>query len=109
LRAGFEGSQTAANLVQFRQAVTESAGESRSDNIVLPEHWFVTFYPVPDIRINYGDPVTGQTGRLFLPFDVRIGRKLAKDLVLSLEVGMPIIKDYPVYDFNTEVRLNMLF
>jgi hypothetical protein len=78
-------------------------------HLSLPDHWFVTFYPSADIRVNYGDPVTGQTGRLFLPFDVRIGRKLAKDLVLSLEVGMPIIKDYPVYDFKTEVRLNMLF
>jgi hypothetical protein len=31
-------------------------------NINLPQHWFVTFYPNPDIRINYGDPITGQTG-----------------------------------------------
>jgi hypothetical protein len=78
-------------------------------NLGLPNHWFVTFYPSADIRVNYGDPVTGQTGRLFLPFDVRIGRNLAKDLVLSLEVGVPIIKDYPVYDFKTEARLNKLF
>ena len=34
-------------------------------NLSLPDHWFVTFYPSADIRINYGDPVTGQTGRLF--------------------------------------------
>ena len=34
---------------------------------------------------------------------------MTKDLVLSLEVGVPIVKDYPVYDFKTEVRLNMLF
>jgi hypothetical protein len=109
LRAGFEGSQTAANLVQFRQAVTESAGESRSDNIVLPEHWFVTFYPVPDIRINYGDPVTGQTGRLFLPMDFLVGRNLTKNVIISLEIGVPIIKDYPVYDFKTVTRLNVKF
>jgi hypothetical protein len=62
-----------------------------------------------DIRVNYGDPVTGQTGRLFLPFDFMVGRKLTQNLVLSLEVSVPIIKDYPVYDFKTEVRLNMLF
>ena len=35
LRVGFEGSQAAANLVQFRQAVTESAGESRSDAFIV--------------------------------------------------------------------------
>ena len=75
----------------------------------LPNHWFFTFYPSDDIRVNYGDPVTGQTGRLFLPFDFMVGRKLTQNLVLSLEVSVPIIKDYPVYDFKTEVRLNMLF
>jgi hypothetical protein len=26
-----------------------------------------------------------------------------------LEVGVPIIKDYPVYNFKTEVRLNVTF
>ncbi len=78
-------------------------------NLSLPDHWFVTLYPSADIRVNYGPPVTGQTGRLFLPFDARIGCKLTDDLVLSLEVGVPIIKDYPVYDFKTEVKLNVLF
>jgi hypothetical protein len=46
--------------------------------------------------VNYGDPVTGQTGRLFLPVDFILGRKLTQNLVLSLEVSVPIIKDYPV-------------
>jgi hypothetical protein len=78
-------------------------------NVSLPDRWFVTFYPSADIRVNYGDPVAGQTGRLFLPFDARIGRKLTDDLALSLEVSVPIIKDYPVYDFKTEVRLNLKF
>ena len=35
LRVGFEGSQAAANLIQFRQAVTELAGESRSDAFIV--------------------------------------------------------------------------
>ena len=75
-------------------------------NISLPDDWFITFYPNPDIRVNFGDPVTGQTGRFFLPFDAMIGRKLTKNLTTSLEVGAPIIKDYPVYDFKSEARLN---
>jgi hypothetical protein len=78
-------------------------------NINLPERWFVTFYPNPDIRINYGDPVTGQTGRLFLPMDVLFGRDLTKNLTVSLELCAPIIKDYPVYDFKAVTRLNMKF
>ena len=78
-------------------------------NLSLPNHWFFTFYPSEDIRVNYGDPVTGRLRRLFLPFDFMLGRKLTQNLVLSLEISVPIIKDYPVYDFKTEVRLNVLF
>lgn len=36
-------------------------------NIGLPDRWFVTLYPSNDIRINFGTPVSGQTGRLFSP------------------------------------------
>jgi len=76
-------------------------------NIGLPDRWFFTLYPSNDIRWNFGPPATGQTGRLFLPFDARIGRKLSNNMALSLEVGVPIIKEYPVYDFKTQVRLNI--
>lgn len=46
-------------------------------NIGLLDRWFVTLYPSYHIRINYGDPVSGQTGRLFLPADVAVGRKVS--------------------------------
>ena len=78
-------------------------------NISLPDHWFFILYPSADIRVNYGDPVTGQTGRLFLPFDFSVGRSWTKNFTISLEFGVPIIKDYPVYDFKTTTRLNMKF
>ena len=78
-------------------------------NIMLPDHWFVTFYPDPDIRLNFGDPITGQTGRLFLPADFMVGRNLTKSVTMSLEIGAPLIKDYPVYDLKTVARLNMKF
>ena len=78
-------------------------------NLDLPNRWFLTFYPSPDIRVNFGDPVTGQTGRLFLPFDVLVGRKLTSDWVASLEVSVPMINDYPVYNFKTEARLNLSY
>jgi hypothetical protein len=99
--ASFAGDPTKKNISNLQFAPTFNLG--------LPDRWFITFYPSADIRINFGDPVTGQTGRLFLPFDARIGRKLSDDAALSLEVGVPIIKDYPVYDFKTEVRLNVTF
>lgn len=76
-------------------------------NIGLPDRWFVTLFPSTDIRINYGDPITGQTGRWFIPFDFRFGKKFTDNIALSLEIGVPIVKDYPVYDFKTQVRLNV--
>jgi hypothetical protein len=78
-------------------------------NIHLPDKWYVALFPSPDIRINLGDPITGQTGRWFVPFDVRVGKKLTESIALSLEVGVPIIKDYPVYNLKTQVRLNVTY
>src|SRR5580692_10823918 len=78
-------------------------------NIGLPDRWFFTFFPSTDIRINYGDPITGQTGRWFVPFDFRFGKKFTDNVALSLEIGVPIIKDYPVYDFKTQLRLNITY
>ena len=78
-------------------------------NVALSSKWFVTLYPSPDIRINYGDPVTGQTGRLFLPFDFMVGRNVTKDTTVSLEVSAPMVNQYPVYDFKTVARLNVKF
>ena len=78
-------------------------------NLALPDRWFFTLYPSADIRWNFGNPITGQTGRLFLPFDARIGRKFSDNFNVSLEVGVPIIKSYPVYDFMTTLRFNLTF
>jgi Putative MetA-pathway of phenol degradation len=96
--AGDPAKRTISNL-QFAPMV----------NFALPDRWFVTIYPTPDIRWNFGPPVTGQTGRLFLPIDVRFGRKITENATLSLEIGVPIVKQYPVYDFKTEARLNLTF
>ena len=68
-----------------------------------------TLYPSTDIRWNFGDAVTGQTGCLFLPFDVRIGKKFSDLFNASLEVGVPIIKQYPIYNFMTVPRFNLTF
>ncbi len=97
----FAGDPTKRNISNLQLAPLFTLG--------LPETWLISFYPSPDIRVNFGDPVTGQTGRLFLPFDARVGRKLNDHTALSFEVGVPIIKDYPVYNFKAEVRLNGTF
>jgi hypothetical protein len=66
-------------------------------NFGLPRRWYFTLYPSDDIRWNFGDPITGQTGRFFLPFDAKIGRSIANNITVSFEAGVPIIQDYPVY------------
>jgi hypothetical protein len=99
--ASFAGDPTKKNISNLRFAPTFNLG--------LPDRWFITFYPSADIRINLGDPITGQTGRLFLPFDARIGRKLSDNAALSFELGVPIIKDYPVYNIKAQVRLNVTY
>ncbi len=78
-------------------------------NLALPERFFLTFYPSADIRWNFGPPATGQTGRLFLPLDARIGKKFTDNFNVSLEIGVPIVRQYPVYDFKTALRLNFTF
>ena len=99
--ASFAGDPTRKNISNLQIAPTL--------NIGLPDEWYVSFYPSADIRINFGDPITGQTGRLFLPFDFRVGRKLDGGAALSFELGVPIIKDYPVYNIKTQVRFNQTF
>ena len=97
----FAGDPTKKNISNLQFAPTFNLG--------LPDRWFVTLYPSADIRVNLGDPITGQTGRLFLPLDVRVGRKLSDNAALSFELGVPIIKDYPVYNIKTQIRLNVTY
>jgi hypothetical protein len=78
-------------------------------NIDLPGPLFITFYPSNDIRINFGQPKSRQTGRLFLPFDALIGADLTDSLEISLEGSVPIVKEYPVYNFKTELRIRITF
>jgi hypothetical protein len=38
-----------------------------------------------------------------------VGKMLNKTTVVSMEVSIPIIKDYNVYDFKAEVRVGFFF
>lgn len=64
-------------------------------NVALDRDWFATLYPSQDIRISLSDPVPGQTGRLFLPIDASLGRRLGPGANLSVDVGVPIIPPLP--------------
>jgi hypothetical protein len=97
----FEGNDNGSLLRQLRIAPTL--------NINLPHNLFFTLFPSPDIRLNYGTPVWGQTGRFFLPANFMIGWKPNEHTVISAEFGIPIIKDFPAYSFKTQLRIGYLF
>ena len=97
----FEGNDDGRLLRQLRIAPTL--------NINLPHNLFFTLFPSPDIRLNYGTAVWNQTGRLFLPLNFMVGWKPTEHTMISAEFGIPIIKDFPVYTFKTQLRVGYLF
>ncbi len=78
-------------------------------NFGLPNRWYFQLYPSDDIRWNFGDPVKGQTGRLFLPFDAKIGRQFSDKFNVSLEASVPIVQDYPVYKLKTVLYIDIRY
>jgi len=44
-----------------------------------------------------------------LPFDAAVRRDLTDRVSAYVEVSAPIIKDYPVYNFKTELRVSVKF
>ena len=78
-------------------------------NIPLPHNAFINLFPSADIRYNAGDKRRGDKGRWFVPANIMLGKMVRKNVVTSVEVGIPIIKDYRVYDFKTEFRIGIFF
>jgi hypothetical protein len=78
-------------------------------NIALPDGWFVDLYPSSDIRYNFAAKRPGDAGRWFVPFNVMVGKLVTRSIVASLEMGVPIVNDYQVYDFKLEARVGFFF
>lgn len=73
-------------------------------NIALPRRWYLTLYPSQDIVLdNIGDH------RWFIPADFLIGHHLSDRVVASLEISIPIIKEFTLYDFKLEGRIGFSF
>lgn len=73
----------------------------------LPHGVFLNLFPSADIRVNLG---RGRSrGRWFFPFDVLAGVLVTPQLVTSLEVSVPLVKGYPVYDFKLEATIAYFF
>jgi hypothetical protein len=73
-------------------------------NIALPDRWFVTLFPSQDIAVNFLEG-----GKWFVPADFLIGRELTDRLVAGVEVSIPVIKEFALYDLKIEARLSFHF
>ena len=76
-------------------------------------HWaptstlFFELFPAADIVVNLTD--AAHRGRLFFPFNALAGILLTPKVVTSLEIGVPIVKDYPLYDFKLQAAVGYFF
>jgi hypothetical protein len=75
----------------------------------LPKTWFVNLYPVTDIRYNFADKRSGDTGRWFVPLDVAGGKMLTRSIITSIEISVPVVNEYKLYDLKIEARIGFLF
>ncbi|MBK8210175.1 MAG: hypothetical protein IPK78_09515 [Rhodospirillales bacterium] len=75
-------------------------------NVALPDDWFLTAYASENIQINYGDD-----GKLFLPLDLMVGKKLFDRIVASLEYSRQLIheKGFEPYQWQLEGRIGYYF
>lgn len=75
-------------------------------NVTLPSDWFLTAYASENIQINYADG-----GKLFVPFDLMVGKKLFDTIVASLEYSRSIYHDsgFEPYQWQIEGRIGYYF
>ena len=71
-------------------------------NWALPGKWFATFGP--EAKFN-----TKDGWKLFLPFDVTIGKKINARTVVSLQTDIALIDRYQQYNWQTEFRIGFFF
>lgn len=72
-------------------------------NFALPNKSFVTI--APEMRVDWEND-----NRVFIPFDIAIGKMVNKSTVLSIEYKTPVLDDdYPVYDHEVEARIGFFF
>jgi hypothetical protein len=73
-------------------------------NINLPQKWFLTLFPSQDIAVNFMD-----REKWFFPFDFLVGKRLSRRTLVSLEAGVPVIKQFNLYEFKLQARFSFTF
>lgn len=70
--------------------------------LALPRQSFITLFP--EIVIDWE-----QHNRVFVPFDVEVGRKYAAQQAASLRVQVPLLNELHTYEWTMELRWSMFF
>ena len=75
-------------------------------NVSLPDGWFTTLFASEQIQVNLEDD-----GKLFVPFDLMVGRRLSESLVVSLEYSRSVYHDsgYEPFQWQIEGRVGYYF
>jgi hypothetical protein len=110
------GSFVLPQVIYLNSVASRNENKGRSDinqlniqpkfNVALPDAWFLTAYASENIQINLGDD-----GKLFLPFDLMVGKKLFDRFVASLEYSRQIVhnKSFEPYQWQLEGRIGYYF
>jgi hypothetical protein len=75
-------------------------------NVNLPRAWFLTFFASENIQINFADG-----DKLFVPFDLMMGRKFGEKLIASVEYSRGLFHDrgFEPYEWQLEGRIGYHF
>jgi hypothetical protein len=110
------GSFLLAQVLYLNSVASRNENKGRADisqlniqpkfNVSLPDEWFLTTYASENIQINFSND-----GKLFVPFDLMAGKKLAGNFVGSLEYSHELIHDkgFEPYQWQLEGRIGYYF
>ena len=70
--------------------------------VMLPHQSFVTLFP--EIVVDWQ-----QHNRVFVPFDLEVGRKYAAHQAASVRLQLPLVNELHTYEWTMELRWSMFF
>lgn len=77
--------------------------------IGLDDGWFLGFWSKDGLIINQKDGRNKDSGDVFLPFDIIVGKRIEDKMLISLNYLTPIIDEYELYDHKIEARVGFFF
>lgn len=96
----------------LRDFVSYAGDEDRRDihelsvqpalNVNLPGGWYLSSFP--DIRINWKDDA-----KVFVPLNLEVGKFVGRDVLTSVQVDVPVVNDYDLYEWQVELRVGFYF